>query len=423
MKPPTSTMTSTMTSTIIQDHRCGATPVMNMSESFGAANSPVSPAGILSFTNRSAIGTLDAAATSGLYPASPMPYGASTPLAHSAFDAIDANHDGQITREEFQQAMKGMASSVPALPAMTLPATSTGMVMHRNVSATTMPATVAGLQSWSAGDRTEYHGASVKPLVEARVLSTSLAGSNRVTVASAPPPPASQATSVNPMQSYVIQAGATQGSGLVSQSAILSTSMPLPTSQAISQPSVTITPVGSHMDIPIPLHSSRIMATSSPQVPVAPFSRAQSCSALRSCSAPVVSAAPPVTYAPIPVTSPRVSQLSSPLAAGMHMTATPSWASPQAHRSWNTHGSSIPAEEETWFPVGSPSVRVEPSWRDGRWWLSAAVDFRGLEKLPLGSKQAILCVADEALEQMECQGSIPQLPAPSCWDDRGCPIS
>jgi len=312
--------------------------------------------------------------------------------------------------------MKGMVSSVPAMPAMTLPATSMGVVVQRNMTAATTPATVAGLHSYAVSDRTEYHGGSVKPLVEAKVLSTSVVGSNQVTVASMPPPPV---TSVNLMQSTVI--GATQASGLVSQSPMTPPSAPpeILKSQVISPPSVTATPVDSHVAIERPLHPSRIVTTSASPRPMV-----QSCSAQQSCSAHVVSATPPMTSLPmVPVISPMVSQVSSPLAAGMHMTATPPAASPQEARSWNTQGTSIPADYETWFAVGSPSVRVEPAWRDGRWWLSAAVDFRGLEKLPLGSKQAILCVADEALEQMECQGTIPQLPAPLCWDDRGCPIS
>jgi len=408
----------------LHQDRWGGTPAMSLSDSFGAANSPVSPAGILSFTNRSAIGTLDASAA-GHYPASPIPPGgAATPLAHqSAFDAIDANHDGQITREEFEQAMKGMASSVPA---MTIPATSTGMVVHRSMPAMTMPATVAALPTYApASDRTEHPGCSgsISQVVEAKVLSTSIAGPNIVSASMPPPPPATVSTSVNLVQSNLVQQsviGTSQGlanaacaSGVLVSGAVSPPAISATPPQVISARSVTATP-GDTLTV-APLHSSRIVTTSA-----APAAMVQS------CSAHIVSPAPPITtsFPAVPVTSPRVSQLSSPLNAGMRMTATPPGVSMQASQSWKTQGaSSMPAEDDAWFAVGSPSVRVEPAWRDGRWWLSAAVDFRGLEKLPLGSKQAILCVADEALEQMECQGSMPQLPAPSCWDDRGCPIS
>jgi len=489
-------LTSSVSSVYVQD-RCGATPGLNGSDSFGAANSPFSP-GIHSFTNRSAIGTLDAAAFSGHFPASPI-----APCA-TVFDSIDANHDGQVTREEFDQAMMGMAASVPA---MTLPATSTGMVVHRSMpAAVTIPATVGGLPSYTVGsEQTEFIGGSIQPgveammgvtssvpamtvpttsmgmvglgmassvpamtlpatstgmighssmpavaipatvaglstntpasgvtenvllassrtqnvsnsgsiqpVVEAKVLSTSVGESNLVTVASVPPPP----LPMGMVRSSVI--GAIQGSEIISTSAVSA----LPVSQVLEQSSITMAP----------LASSRVVTTSAAGASMVQSSRAHVASTV-----PAVTSVPPMAPVRLPVlpvtslgvsqlsaTSHRVSQVSSPLAAGMHMSATPPTASLQQSRSWNTQGTSIPAEEDAWFSVGSPSVRVEPTWRDGRWWLSAAVDFRGLEKLPLGSKQAILCVADEALEQMECQGSLPQLPAPASWDDRGCPIS
>jgi hypothetical protein len=340
-----------------------------------------------------------------------------------------------------------MKGNVSSMPAMTIPATSTGVVVQRNFAtsmpAATMPATVAGLQSYAASERTDYPGGSgsIQPLVQAKVLSSnvigpstsmgvaSVAGSTRVTVASVPQPPPLP----NVVQSSVISA--TQGSGLVSQCAMA----PMPCSQVISPPSITATSLAAGDKVP--LHSSRIMTTSG-----AHSARGMTTSAAHSArdmttsgaySASMVQSfsgnvppAPPATSGPLVhnVISPRSpspfqSQPVSPLTAGMQMTASPPVASLPTSNAWQPQGISTPSEEDAWFAVGSPSVRVEPAWREGRWWLSAAVDFRGLEKLPLGSKQAILCVADEALEQMECQGSLPQLPAPASWDDRGCPIS
>jgi len=322
------------------------------------------------------------------------------------------------------------------------------VVVQRNFAtsmpATTMPATAAGLQSYAASERREYHGGSgcIQPLVQAKVLSSNVigpstsmgvanvAGSTRVTVASVPQPPPLP----NVVQSSMISA--TRGSGLVSQCAMAE----MPCSQVISPPSITATSLAAGDKVP--LHSSRIMTTSGAHSARGmttsgahsargmTTSGAYSASMVQSFSAPVPPAPPPGTSGPLVhnVISPRSpspfeSQPVSPLTAGMQMMASPPVASLPASNAWQPQGISTPSEEDAWFAVGSPSVRVEPAWREGRWWLSAAVDFRGLEKLPLGSKQAILCVADEALEQMEYQGSIPQLPAPSCWDDRGCPIS
>jgi len=84
----------------------------------------------------------------------------------------------------------------------------------------------------------------------------------------------------------------------------------------------------------------------------------------------------------------------------------------------------IVPSEDIWLPVGQPAVRVEPNWRDGQWFYTTAVDFKGLERCPLGSKQDMLILADEALLSMEENGEIPPLPMPRAWTETDtCPIT
>jgi len=83
--------------------------------------------------------------------------------------------------------------------------------------------------------------------------------------------------------------------------------------------------------------------------------------------------------------------------------------------------------DDVWLPVevpGQSAVRVEPHWRCGEWYYTTAVDFKGLERCPLGSKQDKLVMADEALFDLEERGQVPPLPRPVTWAETDtCPIT
>lgn len=84
-----------------------------------------------------------------------------------------------------------------------------------------------------------------------------------------------------------------------------------------------------------------------------------------------------------------------------------------------------PEHSDIWYTVGEPSTRVEPHWRNERWWLAAPVDFVGLEKCGGSQKHSdSLQMVDSTLGEARKQGNLPQLPRPNHVENASdCPIS
>lgn len=84
---------------------------------------------------------------------------------------------------------------------------------------------------------------------------------------------------------------------------------------------------------------------------------------------------------------------------------------------WGEDGSSL------WLDHGSQGVRIEPYWKDGRWFTAAPVDFRGLDKAGYGFRGPVDNV-DLLLQRAKNEGKFPQLPPPLTWRQAAsCPIS
>lgn len=78
--------------------------------------------------------------------------------------------------------------------------------------------------------------------------------------------------------------------------------------------------------------------------------------------------------------------------------------------------------EDGWFSVDHSGARVEPHWMGGEWWLTAPVDYKGLEKMPQQWQQAKLNRVDDAVQELDDTGRIPNLPQ-YYHAGKECPIS
>merc|ERR1712007_65815 len=78
------------------------------------------------------------------------------------------------------------------------------------------------------------------------------------------------------------------------------------------------------------------------------------------------------------------------------------------------------ADNGPWIPLGhegDPSVRVDPHWREGEWWLAAPVDFKGLDALPDDRKAFALQKLEDIVWNMDQQGVLPSMPPPNHVQD------
>jgi len=78
------------------------------------------------------------------------------------------------------------------------------------------------------------------------------------------------------------------------------------------------------------------------------------------------------------------------------------------------------ADNGPWIPLGhegDPSVRVEPHWREGEWWLAAPVDFKGLDALPEDRKAFALQKLEDIVWNMDQQNALPPMPPPNHVQD------
>mmetsp|Transcript_31461 Transcript_31461/g.73488 ORF Transcript_31461/g.73488 Transcript_31461/m.73488 type:complete len:426 (-) Transcript_31461:97-1374(-) len=77
-------------------------------------------------------------------------------------------------------------------------------------------------------------------------------------------------------------------------------------------------------------------------------------------------------------------------------------------------------EDGFWIKAGDR--RVEPHWMDTQWWLTAPVDFKGLERLDYTSQQNALDLTDYTVRVMDNEGQLPPLPR-YYHEGKECPIS
>mmetsp|Transcript_98167 Transcript_98167/g.278174 ORF Transcript_98167/g.278174 Transcript_98167/m.278174 type:complete len:418 (-) Transcript_98167:175-1428(-) len=75
----------------------------------------------------------------------------------------------------------------------------------------------------------------------------------------------------------------------------------------------------------------------------------------------------------------------------------------------------VPAlNEGTWYAMGQPAVRIEPTWCEEAWWFVAPIDYKGLEQYNVDSRE-VQDRIDSKLLAMEIQDKLPPLPPPRHW--------
>mmetsp|Transcript_100175 Transcript_100175/g.192176 ORF Transcript_100175/g.192176 Transcript_100175/m.192176 type:complete len:361 (+) Transcript_100175:83-1165(+) len=92
----------------------------------------------------------------------------------------------------------------------------------------------------------------------------------------------------------------------------------------------------------------------------------------------------------------------------------------------NYPGQGDPKEEMYVAVQSAPNTkayRVEPSWMDGAWYLTAPVDFKGMEQYP-DRQFDMLNTVDDAVKELEEKRQLPPLPPPRHWKEhKSCPIA